>query len=163
MKDDRLIALRPGLTILPAEETGDNAGLLLLLNNRIVHLRGRGGRRLLQELDQPRTLDDLCERLSAKSRREVMAAVHLLDQHGLLESLADGDLPPYARALSDRGVDGAAVVAAVEKAHIRVIGDGLLGEAMMAALLQYGVRPEETKAPVDVDVSRRPRPRTRPR
>lgn len=150
MKDDRLIALRPGLTILPGDESGDNAGLLLLLNNRIVHLRGRGGRRLLQALDQPRTLDDLCERLSAKSRREVIAAVDLLDQHGLLESLADGDLPQYARALTDLGVDGAAVVALVEKAYIRVIGDGLLGEAMVEALQQYGVRAEKAEAPRDL-------------
>jgi ribosomal protein S12 methylthiotransferase accessory factor len=153
MKDDRLIALRPGLTILPGDETGDSTGLLLLLNYRIVLLRGRGGRRLLQALDRPRTLDDLCERLHAKSRREVVAAVDLLDQHGLLEPLADGDLPPYARALTDLGVDGAAVsavVAAVEGARIRVIGDGLLGEAMMEALQQYGVRPEKAAAPRDI-------------
>ena len=41
-------------------------------------------------------------------------------------------------------------MAAVEQARIRVIGDGLLGEATIEALHHYGVRPEKAEAPRDI-------------
>jgi len=150
MDSERLLALRPGLTVVSSDDAGNAPGVWLLLNSRIVHLRGRGGHRLLQALDRPRTLDELCDRLSARDRREVADAVSVLDRHGLLEPLAAGDVPPYVRAISDCGADGLAVMAALEKARIRVIGDGLLRDAMRDALQQYGVGAIEMAGPGEI-------------
>jgi ribosomal protein S12 methylthiotransferase accessory factor len=150
MDNERLLALRPGLTVFPSDTT-DADGLWLLLNSRIVHLRGRGGRRLLKALDTPRTLDDLCDRLRPSNRGEVVAAVEALDRHGLLDTLGGGDVPPFVRALSDRGADAAAVMSVMKTARVRVIGEGLLAEAAQDALQQYLDQRVEPVKPAEID------------
>jgi ribosomal protein S12 methylthiotransferase accessory factor len=136
-----VLRLRPGLTIAP--EGAEDPGITWVkINSRVLRLRGESVRQILAAIDGTRTLEELAMALGVASPADLAAAVDRLRSFGLLEPEGCETLAspaPLVRALADLGADGVAVAAELARARVAVVGEGVLGHAVGAALERAGM------------------------
>ncbi len=140
LSERQVLRLRQGITIVPGSDQHPDT-TWVMVNSRVLRLRGESARRILAAIDGTRTLEEIGAALGGASPTEVGAVVDRLRRSGLLEPEGSGSFAMPAslvRALSDQGADGVAVAAEMARARVAVVGEGVSSCIVAGALERAG-------------------------